>query len=145
MRLAGGVSYLLLMVAVLTPGCRDKSIFPRDFKGSQLHFGQGGGFTGEVKYFVLLDDGRLFERQGMDSSYVLRDTWETGFVRQVFANYHALDLGNISYYQPGNLYYFIEFHTPGEKPHVITWGAQGSPPPEQVQRYYRILYQSTRS
>lgn len=145
MRLTRGVPFLLLFVAALIFGCKDKAVFPVDYKGSQIHFGQGGGFTGEVNYFVVLDDGRLFERQGSDSSFVMRDRWKTDFTRQTFANYHTLGLDKISHHQPGNLYYFIEFRAPGEKSHVITWGAQGNTPPEQVKLYYRTLYQSTRS
>ena len=112
--------------------------------GEQLHFGQGGGFTGEVTYFILLEDGRLYEKS-RDSIYLLRNRWGRNFTRQMFLNYHTLDLESITLRAPGNLYYFLGHQSSGHPLHQIIWGAQGSPPPSRILDFYQTLYKSTQS
>jgi hypothetical protein len=140
-----GSILILLVLATILPGCGGKDGTPLNYAGAQLHFGQGGGFTGEVNYFVLLDNGLLFEKDTGDSTYILRDTWKKRVTRQIFKEYNELEIQKISHQHPGNLYYFIEFQTPDQPPHLITWGQQGYPPGDHVIQFYQILYQSTRS
>jgi len=136
--------WVVLVATVASSGCAGTQEDPGHYKGEQLHFGQGGGFTGEVNYFVLLDDGRLFETGKSDTTYVFRDHWKRRFTRQMFVNYHSLNLQDIDHKRPGNLYYFIEFRSPGKTAHLISWGLQGNTPGAHVVAFYQTLYQSTR-
>jgi hypothetical protein len=139
-------SFLFLLALTTTLlSCGNKGGDPLNYPGAQLHFGQGGGFTGEVNYFVLLDNGRLFERIGSDSTYALRDTWKKRFSRQLFKEYDTLGISELTLQQPGNLYYFIEMHAPDKPPHLIIWGRQGYSPGDHVIWFYQSLYKSTRS
>ncbi len=122
--------------------CKTTSLFPSDYPGDQLHFGQGGGVTGVVTDFVVLDDGRLY-RKGADKSYVYVSTWKRSFTRQMFSNYTTLGLDSVDHYHPGNFYYFIEFHAPDQEPHLISWGQEGYSPPEKVVVFYKVLFKST--
>jgi len=115
------------------------------YKGEQLHFGQGGGFTGIISHYALLDDGRLFQREPRDTSFTFITTWDKGFVEQMFSNYHQLDLGKVEHHHPGNLYYFIEYYTPSKEVHRITWGQQGYSPDDNIVAFYNLLYRSTKS
>jgi len=126
-------------------GCDGKKEDPSHYSGEQLHFGQGGGFTGDVNYFILLDDGRLFEKGDQDSTYILREQWKKAFTRQMFANYHTLRLQDEDHRHPGNLFYFIEFHAPDQPTHLISWGQQGYAPAAHIVALYQTLYKSTRS
>jgi hypothetical protein len=136
----------LAMVAILLLlSCSAKEEFPEKYKGEQIHFGQGGGFTGELTYFALLDDGRLFKRSLRDSTFSLIDTWNSPFVAQMFTNYNSLSLDQIQFYEPGDLYYFIQ-HKSGDSPfHSITWGRPGTRPDQNIVTYYNLLYKSTKS
>ncbi len=125
--------------------CKSSKLLPPEYKGSQLHFGQGGGFTGGVTYYTLLDDNRLFQKGLSDSSFTFVTTWDKGFTRQMFDNYKSLQLDEVQYYHPGNLYYFIEYHSPGNEPHRITWGKSDMTPPPSVVNFYNLLFKSTKS
>ncbi len=130
---------------LMIPGCQPAVDFPPDYKGDQLHFGQGGGFSGILQYYVLLDDGRLFQKGFRDSVFAKSDTWEKPFVRQIFKSYSMLELEHIRHYEPGDLYYFIEYRTRRKPPHRIAWGRPGHQPDEKIVAFYNLLFKSTKS
>ncbi len=137
---------LVSMAGMVTlTACSPPEEFPRSYKGDQIHFGQGGGFSGALNYFAVLDDGRLFRRAPGDSTFALVDTWEKPFVRQMFANYKMLQLDTVKLYEPGDLYYFIEFRSGGTTARPITWGKSGIIPDKNIVTYYNLLYKSTKS
>lgn len=131
--------------AILFAACSASKEFPQHYKGEQIHFGQGGGFTGAITHYALMDDGRIFQKPSNDTSFVLLDKWEQDFVRQMFKNYHQLALDKINHYHPGNLYYFIEHHQFNEPVHRISWGQSGHTPDENVITFYNLLYRNTKA
>lgn len=131
---------LLLMVA----GCHHSTQFPSNFKGKQVEFGQGGGFSGAVTQFVLLDDGRLFQRPWHDSTLVFIDRWKSNLTSQLFQNYETLNLQNLSYNEPGDLYYFIDYRPDQKNHHRIVWGKPGFHPDENLITYYNLLFRSSK-
>ena len=137
--------YIALFLLFLAVSCRPQKDFPDDFKGEQIHFGQGGGFSGILTYFVLLDDGRLYQKAYRDSTYSLLTKWPDDFVNQMFENYQLLHLDKVDHYEPGDLYYFIEFHNGPKEVHRIAWGKPGFTPADNVVIFYNLLYRSTKS
>lgn len=125
--------------------CHSVDKFPGQFKGDQLHFGQGGGFSGILNYFVLLKDGRLFKKDYRDSTFTFQTKWAKPFVDQMFTNYKELGLDRVDHYQPGDLYYFIEYHQSGMPVHRIAWGRPGFKPEDNTVIFYNLLYRSTKS
>ena len=139
------ISLITLLLTGLTLfSCTSTKEFPEKFKGEQIHFGQGGGFTGGVTYFALLDDGRLFQRGERDTIFTFQETWKASFVTQVMSSYHILQFDNISYYEPGDIYYFIKHIKSDGQEHRITWGRNGFVPDPKVINYYNLLYKSTK-
>jgi len=136
--------FLFFAVAMTILACASAKEFPAEYRGEQIHFGQGGGFTGGVNYFALLDDGRLFQRNPKDSSYVYVDRWDKPFVKQMMNSYHQLQLDSLDYYEPGDLYYFIKHQSADAPLHRITWGRNGFKPDPKLINYYHLLYQSTK-
>ena len=124
--------------------CSSPKEFPEEYRGEQIHFGQGGGFTGGVNYFALFDDGRLFQRNAKDSSYTYIDRWDLPFVKQMMKSYHLLQLDSLDYYEPGDIYYFIKHQSKDATMHRITWGRHGFKPDPKLINYYHLLYQSTK-
>ena len=133
-----------LFFLLIGSGCRSTQALPPEYKGEQLHFGQGGGFSGIVTYYALMDDGRLFQKDPKDSSYTLITKWTDDFVRQMFNNYHLLHLDQVDHYEPGDLYYFIEYHSKENEVHRIGWGKPGFIPDDNVVLFYSLLYKSSK-
>ena len=126
-------------------GCSTSKDFPEGYKGRQIHFGQGGGFSGVITHFALLEDGRVFQKEYRDTTFTPFATWDRDFVDQMFLNYHRLNLDKVDHYHPGNLYYFIEYHAHPAIIHRISWGQQGYSPDENIVTFYNLLYRSTKS
>jgi hypothetical protein len=131
----------LLLLAV---SCHPSADFPSKYKGKQIEFGQGGGFSGAVTQFVLLDDGRLFQRPWKDSSVVFVQQWKRNLTSQLFLNYISLNLQDLSYNEPGDLYYFIDYHPDALSHHRIVWGKPGFHPDDNLITYYNLLFRSSK-
>ncbi len=132
------------MLLILSAGCHSATDYPVHYKGQQLEFGQGGGFSGAVTQFVLLDDGRLYQKPWRDSSIVFVDRWKSNLTSQLFKNYQTLNLGSLSYNEPGDLYYFIDHHALDGNHHRIVWGKPGFHPEENLILFYNLLFRSSK-
>ena len=138
------IVYFLSILVIFSTGCHPDTSFPAIYKGDQIAFGQGGGFSGQVTQFVLLDDGRLFQRPWRDTIVTFIDRWEKNFTKQIFQNYHTLKLENLTYNEPGDLYYFIDFQSGESMHHRIVWGKPGFHPEENLITYYNLLFRSSK-
>lgn len=136
---------ILGLIGLLFLCCTSMKEFPQAYKGKQLHFGEGGGFTGGLDYFVLFDDGRLFKRAPLDSTYTFQEKWEAPFVKQMFDNIETLQLEQMEFYEPGDKYYFIQFKEGDGAFHRIAWGNPSSRPDPGVVSLYNVLFKSTKS
>ncbi len=78
-----------------------------------ISFGNGGGFTGEVRSYTLTADGKLFEKEKELKKIDKKKTLE------IFNE--AKELKNYDFNEPDNMYSFIEVKTK-EKTNRIVWG-----------------------
>jgi len=132
----------LSIVIIVAVACTPASQFPKKENRDEIHFGQGGGLTGAVTHYILLEDGRLFQQGWKDTSVTYVNTWPGIFTRQMFLNYSSLRLDTINANEPGDLYYFIEYHSRKKPPHRIVWGNPGFHPADNLVKYYSTLYRS---
>jgi len=133
----------VLLACLLLGSCRTGAALPRTDQGPQLHFGQGGGFTGAVTAFVLLPDGRLF-RRAPDESDTYLSTLDKALARQLFAHFRRVGYDKIRFNEPGNLYRFVEWYDQGQMRNRLVWGAEGVDPPEGLAAFHHLLMQSTK-
>ena len=101
---------------------------PTEYPNARINFGNGGGFSGMVNEYVLLDNGQLLKKLTQVDSFELVTTIEKNQTTQLFENYKFLNIGNLQYNQPGNMYRFIRFNHQGTE-HQIIW--PGTQYPEQ--------------
>lgn len=135
-------AFICLILAV---ACASSNEFPSEYKGDQIHFGQGGGIAGIVNYHVLLDNGNLYQRSFSDSTFAFVNKWDEAFVTQMFSNYELLHLDTIDMYEPGDQYYFIQYKSGNQPIHRLAWGKPGVKADENLVTYYNLLYKSTKT
>ena len=100
-----------LSLACILFGCKStKNISPDTFEGRQIRFGSGGGYTGAVTQWALLDNGRLWGVSGKPTA-VLQSVGKVPkkAMNSVFAAIDSVDISkpiNV----PGNMYRFLEIY-----------------------------------
>ncbi|MEO1518884.1 MAG: hypothetical protein AAFV95_27965 [Bacteroidota bacterium] len=137
-------NYLLTFLLLALLSSCAKQYTPANYTGSRIEFGSGGGITGAVTRYVLLENGQLFRQQGPDTSFQEATArLDKSVVKQKFDNYKFLKLSDVQYQQPDNMYYFVQ-HQEGDQMHTITWGGAAPNLPTDVKIFYRNLNQLTK-
>jgi len=132
-------SLLLLFLCVACGTTRYTN--PTDYPDARINFGNGGGFSGMVTEYVLLDNGQLLKKLVQVDSFEMITTVDRNQTKQIFDNYSFLNIGSITYNQPGNMYRFLRFNHQDTE-HKITW--PGNQYPEQYPNL-KIFYGNLKS
>jgi len=102
---------------------------PDNLPSKQLRFGSGGGMTGAVKEYVLLENGQLFTRTtyGGDALTELPKV-KKGVAKGIFKTYEKEGLNDVEVDNPGNHYCYIDMQEDDTNHHKMTWGDdEGTP------------------
>lgn len=130
---------LLLIIAV---SCQSQRFTPETFSGKQLSFGNGGGFSGQVKEYTLLENGQLFSANSLTNETKELKKIDKKQTKALFAKMEALHPASINFKHPGNRYYFLKLKE-GKAVHEITWGSTNHPAPEGIQELYQLVSATT--
>ncbi|MFT4664092.1 MAG: hypothetical protein ACI8YQ_002522 [Polaribacter sp.] len=129
----------LLLVVLFYSSCKTTKYTPTDFPDAQITFGSGGGFSGLVTDYTLLENGQLFKRSSKDKLFVPIKGVKKDAVAQAFKNFNFLGLDKMEVNDPGNLYYFIEFKTEEGTAKKLTWGNSKSEMEHTLKLFYSQL------
>ncbi len=135
------IPIVLLFICGLLASCAAGKDSKPGTSFTQLHFGNGGGFTGAVNRYVLHPDGRLMKAAGLSDEFKELARVNTKQTDKLFQEARQLGLDTIQFNHPGNLYYFIEVQKAQSTPR-ITWGSADHAVPTQVQEFYNRLIQT---
>ena len=138
MKILKKASLLIGMIALICCKTATRST-PANYPGVQMVIGSGGGVTGQVISYHLFENGIVFKSSGVvTKSYEHLGKISSTVTAQIFDNYQALDLENIKFEFPGNLYYFIE-RKQGDKSSKIIWGDDDPQVPKNATLFYSIF------
>lgn len=117
-----------------------KAFDPETSKKDYISFGNGGGFTGQVKKYYLLRDGSVWTSGTAGQEKI--GSISKNACSQLFKNFTALGMDKMTLNEPGNKYYFI-----GQRAKnldlTLKWGKQ--PLTEsKVETFYQILMKSVK-
>ena len=109
---------------------------PDAYTGRQIRVGSGGGFTGFVTTYCLLDNGRLYSRQSSDTTYHFLGKQPTASTKRMFAAVETkCRIKNTRFNKPGNMYKFVQWKK-GKHEYRVTWGAADGTVPAVYARFY---------
>lgn len=125
---------LLSSLFFLFFGCQSTKTIPTDYEGERIIFGVGGGFTGGVTTYCLLESGYVYKKKGIpgkeESAYEKVERWNkaerTPFFAQAKEAIATLEAAG----EPGNLYGFIELDLETGSGR-FTWD-EGNPPMKNI-------------
>lgn len=101
----------------------------------EIHFGSGGGFTGEIKTYKLTANCKLFEKETELKKVDSKKTLE------LFNQ--AKEVKDLKFNEPENMYSFIEIKTK-EKTNRIVWAYGSTTVDKKVIELYNNLITTTK-
>ncbi len=130
-------STLLLLSLLSLVACKSKQYVLADYEGLVLGFGNGGGFTGAMDYYKLLENGQLF-RSTDGENYNEVQSFDKDTAVQMFSNFETLGLNNMRINDPGNMTFFVSMGQ-GDRVQKLSWGGGMQTPDAGLRQYYTTL------
>ncbi|MEZ4773390.1 MAG: hypothetical protein R3D00_09415 [Bacteroidia bacterium] len=137
------ISFFLTCMSLLS-GCKSQDYQPETYPDAQIIFGSGGGFTGMVSTYVLLEDGRIYDKAPTSDSFSLLKKGKKKMAKALFAQLNEMKMAETTVDAPGNLYYFIEMKGPDPETYRLVWGDQAAEVPDTLLSLYRSLMDATK-
>lgn len=125
-------------LVLLFSGCKSQQYTPENLPENQLIFGSGGGMTGAVDTYILLNNGQLFHLNSLTSENEELEKLNRKETKTCFKKLKAIQLDSIDFNHPGNRYYFLE-EMKGDEKHRVTWGSTDHEVSEACQELYNQL------
>lgn len=126
------LSFLLLL------SCKAQQYTLDNLPEKQLVFGKGGGITGAVDTYVLLENGQLFHSNSMTNEGNELEGAHKKEAKEYYAKMKLLELSKMEFNHPGNTYFFLEeIDTTGT--HKVVWGSNDHQAPEACENFYQEL------
>jgi hypothetical protein len=132
-----GVSMTLVLVICSLLSCKAKKLAAEKMPTNRIEFGHGGGFTGAVTTYVLLDNGRIY----LDNP----DKKEYNPLRKISKNdatelYQECEkVMTLKTDSPGNLYYFVTLKKDSINSKRLIYGDPSIAPPAELEALYKKL------
>ncbi len=139
--------YPFLLTACFTlsllGGCKTVQVSPEKYEKTKVYFGNGGGFTGELREFCLLENGDVFQINPTSREATLRNSKGKSSAKSIFKNMEQMKLNKYTYDQPGNQYFWMKYETDSDSTYLI-WGSAEMEVEEEIVNLYNELVQLTK-
>lgn len=129
---------LLSLFSVVLFSCKSQQYTLDNLPETQLIFGRGGGISGEVTTYTVLENGQVFYHNSLTNVYKEIKSLPKKEATSCFSKMKGLQLSEMNFDHPGNLYYFLE-EVKGEEKHRITWGSNDHEISEECKEFYKEL------
>ena len=133
--------YLIFLVSimVLCTQCKTKALTSLDdHSGRHISFGNGGGFTGKILNYILLDNGQMYRGQGISEGVKPFKTISDEQTEQIFNTYDDMGFSNLDIDSPGNMYFYVEMHESDEQ-HKLLWGSHDAGESKELRVFHANL------
>ncbi|MCR9287855.1 MAG: hypothetical protein NXI23_10755 [Bacteroidetes bacterium] len=129
---------LILCFPLLLANCKTTKYTPTTFPEKQIIFGDGGGFSGVITEYTLLENGQFFKKTSLEKEHQELKRLKKKEAIKIYEQKESLRLHKFDINHPGNLYYFLRL-TDEELDHTITWGAGDYNLREEIMDFYKVL------
>lgn len=133
------LSLLMFFFSFLFFNCNTVKYTVKNLPSKQLIFGEGGGFSGAVKEFILLENGQVFSRANLSDINEELKCIGSSKAKKIFKKLDDLNFTKTDFIYPGNLYHFIQLQTDSVTNHRVVWGDAKNQVPEPIKALYEEL------
>lgn len=133
--------YLFLFAALaLAAGCwqcNTTKYSSANLPTKQLHWGYGGGYAGHETSFILLENGRIFRREGVGGVPIEMKGTKRNTARALYSAFHR-DLRKYDFNHPGNVYSFVQMQE-GSAIRRVAWGDDRYPVEQKAKDFFNRI------
>lgn len=133
---------VLLSTISLFFACKHTQYTADKLPDELLRWGNGGGITGKETSYVLLENGQLFQRDGVQAALTALPSIKSRKADGLIDKAENLGVLTLAFAHPGNTYQFIELEDEGKKNRVV-WGDGKFPANPELAAFYQELVQLT--
>ena len=112
---------------------------PENLPAKHITFGNGGGVTGAVKEYILLENGQVFTRSTFGSTPTELKKVKKGDAKKLYAEYEAQKMSELEFISPGNQYFYVQMNIDSTTNHRVVWGGAKGDPPAKIASFYERL------
>lgn len=134
----------LLLIVGLVSGCKSTKVGPDNFPDTYLSFGNGGGFMGAYKEYVLLENGQLYQRNKIDTTFSTTIKLKKRMAKPIFEALNELDFSKVNRNSPGNIYKFMEYNKDGKRYRLVWGSANKAEIDERLNKIYKMSMEEVR-
>ena len=108
---------------------------------TQIVFGHGGGFTGMVHEYALLENGYIVRIQKDSATQRIVKKIGKNKAASYYAAVDSMRLHTWLYNVPGNIYHYVILKREGKKDNKIVWDGSGNDKnaPQNIEDYFTKL------
>lgn len=118
--------------------CKSQQYTLDDLPERQLVFGKGGGITGAIDTYILLENGQLFHSNSITEENSELEGIRKKEAQECYTKMQSLELSKMDFNHPGNMYYFLE-QVDSTGTSKIIWGSNDHQVPGACEDFYAEL------
>jgi hypothetical protein len=130
-------AFLVLTLGVFLLFSCNKKLAADKMPTTRLEFGHGGGFTGAVTTYYLLDNGRIYEDMTDKTAYKRVNSVGKDEAASLFSD--CQKLATLKTDAPGNMYYFVTMKNGDAIPKRWIFGDPATATPQELETFYKRL------
>jgi hypothetical protein len=115
--------------------CKHTHYMAENLPEKQLKWGTGGGFVGKESFYILLDNGQVFQHEPLMGDSIAEITSvKRRDAKAMFKVADEAGLKTLDFNHPANMYSFLQYS--GKR---IVWGDKKFPVAAPVEQLYKDL------
>ena len=127
---------LFLTTMLAGTACKHTHYTPSNLPEERLQWGTGGGFVGKESFYILLENGQVFQHEGTWGDSIAEiETVKRKMAKSLFTTAEKAGLHTLDFNHPANMHSFISL----SKGKRIVWGDKKFPVAEPVEQLYKDL------
>jgi hypothetical protein len=135
---ASSIFLASIMALLLLLSCKTVHVTPEQYEASKIYFGNGGGFTGRLNEFCMLDNGEVYKVNPSTRKATLRNTISKSVTKSLFKKIKKANLQQYLYSEPGNMFCWMKHHSPQDTTYLI-WSKNDTTTNTNVTDIYKQL------
>lgn len=128
--------FIGILFVLLLSSCNKKLALDK-MPTTRLEFGNGGGFTGAVNTYYLLENGKIYEETADKKAYQRINSMAKDEATNLFAE--CQKLMTLRTDAPGNIYYFVTIKKGEQIPKRWIFGDPATATPHELENFYKKL------